>query len=353
MSDIRHWKEFEQLVAAIQRCTHEGAEVLWDKKIDGRQYDCIINFTYGMYDYRVVIECKKETRAIEVGAVEAFVIKSQKVRANKAIMVSRNGFQSGAIETAAAYNIELYQVEELDALPGHIPFEDQGVTPTIELTNFRLRDKQGRVVRQFSDKPNVLSFFMKNTFFITNGHSHSLDNLVNEYHSGIDQTATEVKKEFQLEIPTNQAMLVPQFDNPCVTDHLRINTLLFSHQIVQKPIIKSSLDINFQLKTIVYKGIPFGRVLTFSRREIVAGLDTQLEADKFYGNVILDACYFCEKIETGIATMHMIEAYQHGRFIQAAFQIDISQEKQYIKISDKKAIRRLSRIYDYYKKQNR
>jgi predicted helicase len=112
MADPRKWKHFERLVAAIHRLADEGADVRWNDKISGRQFDVTIRFKRGLYQYLTVIECKDYSRAVPVGEVDAFVTKSVDAKADRGVMASSSGFQAGAQEVAKRHNITLIHVSD-------------------------------------------------------------------------------------------------------------------------------------------------------------------------------------------------------------------------------------------------
>lgn len=82
------WQHFERLVAAIHQVASQGAEVRWNEKIAGRQFDVTIRFRQGLYDYLTVVECKDYEKAVPVEKVEAFVTKAADVQAHYAVMAS-------------------------------------------------------------------------------------------------------------------------------------------------------------------------------------------------------------------------------------------------------------------------
>jgi len=41
------WASFERVVAAIHLASSEGAEVMWNEKIEGREFDVSIKFKHG------------------------------------------------------------------------------------------------------------------------------------------------------------------------------------------------------------------------------------------------------------------------------------------------------------------
>jgi len=106
------WKHFESLVAAIHRAADEGADVRWDEQINGRQFDVTIRFGKGLYGYLTVVECKSQRAAVPVKEVEAFVTKAADAHANRAVIGSTSGFQSGAQAVAQRHNITLIKVTD-------------------------------------------------------------------------------------------------------------------------------------------------------------------------------------------------------------------------------------------------
>ncbi|MCL4503441.1 MAG: restriction endonuclease [Deltaproteobacteria bacterium] len=116
----QEWKSFERLVAAIQQVEHNGAKVLWNDKINGRQFDITIRFQYGIHEYLTVIECKKNQRPISIEIIEAFITKANDAKANKAIMVSSSRYQEGCTKIAQKHNIELLTLTEINKIPKEI-----------------------------------------------------------------------------------------------------------------------------------------------------------------------------------------------------------------------------------------
>src|SRR5689334_8471344 len=110
-------ERFERIVAAIHAAQHKGAEVIWNEDIDGRQFDVVLRFKFGFYDYLTLIECKDHKKPVEVGEIDAFVTKKADAKASKAIMVSSSGFQSRARDVAKKHGIKLYTLEYIQQVP--------------------------------------------------------------------------------------------------------------------------------------------------------------------------------------------------------------------------------------------
>jgi len=91
------WKSFERIVTAIHSSEMAGANISLNEKIRGREFDVAIRFKKGLHNYLTLIECKHYGNPIPVEKAEAFITKSSDAGANKSIMFSSSGFQSGAI----------------------------------------------------------------------------------------------------------------------------------------------------------------------------------------------------------------------------------------------------------------
>jgi hypothetical protein len=107
-----NWKKFERLVAAIHHAETQGATVIWNDTIHGRQFDVTLRFKMGLHDYLTVIECKDYAYRVPVEKVDAFVTKARDANANKAVLVSSNGYQSGCSAVAARHGIKLLTLDE-------------------------------------------------------------------------------------------------------------------------------------------------------------------------------------------------------------------------------------------------
>jgi len=110
------WKKFEKLILGIHLLKREGAEIKLDDHITGkrskrqRQIDISLRFNQGYYDYLAVVECKDTLVTIDM--VESFKTKLEDVGAHRGIIATSKGYQSGAVEAAKAYAIELCKLSE-------------------------------------------------------------------------------------------------------------------------------------------------------------------------------------------------------------------------------------------------
>lgn len=86
------WKEFEAIVARLQKTFNKAGVVARDDKIIGRitgrsrQIDVSIRATFGTENVLIVVDCKKWSRKADVKAVEAFAGLKKDVAAQIGIM---------------------------------------------------------------------------------------------------------------------------------------------------------------------------------------------------------------------------------------------------------------------------
>ncbi|HAS6962852.1 TPA: hypothetical protein I7303_24170 [Vibrio parahaemolyticus] len=84
------------------------------ESIDGdlRQIDILITAKVAGMELKTIVECKDYKSKISVGKIDALHSVMMDVRANKAVMVSKSGFSSGAIKKAKRLGISLYTAHE-------------------------------------------------------------------------------------------------------------------------------------------------------------------------------------------------------------------------------------------------
>jgi hypothetical protein len=107
------WKKFEKHIHHIHaQLAPEGATIAYDDKIMGfdskteRQIEITIRYKLANYEILLIIDCKDYAQPIDVVDMGAFKSLAKDVRANKAVMISTNGYTPAAIEMARSAGIE-------------------------------------------------------------------------------------------------------------------------------------------------------------------------------------------------------------------------------------------------------
>ena len=159
---LSKWKLFEKLVAAIHLINEPGSKVRWNEKINGRQFDVTIRTKEDSYDCLTVIECKN-SKPIPAKDVDAFVTKSNDINANKAIMVSSSGYQSGAEKVANRHKIELFTLKAVCEVPKGL--DASQIVHALNIYDVKLHLPVGKIHIPLSEERNMLPFLIKHTIF--------------------------------------------------------------------------------------------------------------------------------------------------------------------------------------------
>lgn len=114
-------REFETLVSLLEKeLGPQGVIVTSPDYIRGkmsgsnREIDISLRHQIGSSCVLLVIECRKRADSQDVSWIEQVASKIKDIGADKAVVVSSNGFTSGAKNFATANNIEVRTLEEVD-----------------------------------------------------------------------------------------------------------------------------------------------------------------------------------------------------------------------------------------------
>lgn len=102
----------------LKACANEEGLSNFDIKHDQRmevydgtyQIDVLAEFTALRSKIKVIVECKKLSRAVDRDKAMLLHGKLQSIGANKGILISTTGFQSGAVQYAKMHGLTLWQL---------------------------------------------------------------------------------------------------------------------------------------------------------------------------------------------------------------------------------------------------
>lgn len=352
------WESFERIVAAIHLAESKGADVTWNKEINSRQFDVVIRFKAGFYDYLTLIECKDYKSAVPVDRVEAFVTKAQDHKAHKAIMVSANGFQSGAKEVAQRHNIELYTLRQINKLPEDMLTDIFLSFVVINPFAFRHEDRPAFI---FSQDPNILQHQIEKIRFTTYGKL-KLSDLIRPFAQLVYPTplpgVPEVEK---VGFPFKRATSIPQrsgwkmMDNtelihPDSEERIPVSEFLFIYWAETARLINPSGPDPTVFKSLgkqyEYKNELNNDVTVIDSIGLPMGVNTVFEEKTFYHNPHMNNfIYYCEKIEGDVAIMLLLRSYQYGKLVRMECREPINASKAFIEITDEKEIEIGEKLY--------
>ena len=332
------WRKFERLVTAIHRALAHGAQVDWDCKINGRQFDVVMRFTVGSYNYLTVIECRDTKTDVPVGDVEAFVTKSRDAKADKAVMVSSSGFQSGAREVADRHGIELFSVSYIEGLPTQLLSDE--LYPALQIYELAFQDAESRDWIYLREDRNLPVYLAHNLKITVGGKEWTLDRVIQSLKNQLLRQASSNSEIYTLEFPHLSTAFIPY---SCTTHS--VSALKFRYRITSFRALRTpGLDPFLLSGSYTYTNIATGKVIVIPKGDVKLGFDTVLQPGHFYFNANLEFSYYCISLEGNTAHMALVESYQHGILIQAEFTQSIEYAHQYTEITDPGEINRLRNV---------
>lgn len=113
---IGDWGGFEDLIKAMHQTGSVDARrnvVLTGRSGAPRQIDVLIVHREGLYEHKIVAECKHWNKSVSRLHVDALATTIREVGAAKGVIFSVKGFQKGALTQAEHESISLFKVREL------------------------------------------------------------------------------------------------------------------------------------------------------------------------------------------------------------------------------------------------
>ncbi|MCK5601382.1 restriction endonuclease [Candidatus Pacearchaeota archaeon] len=346
MTSNKNWKHFERLVAAIHYAESQGAIITWDDKISGRQFDVTMKFKYGLHDYLTVIECKNHASKIAVEKVDALVIKARDIKANKAIMVSSSGYQSGCFEVANRHGVKLLTLNKRTEVDINKLIAE--VTPALNVYNVRLKQTNSNEEYILEDEGGKLHYLMNQIKLESNGMSRSPNQVVHEWQLTKPDLSINSENTISLPLPSGTLACIPYEESKMVT------AFLFKCKFIEAFVSKGPFLDNHMREYLdtTYELIDEAGEVTHevSSSDLKIGFDTKLEAGKFYVNLNLHIYYYCKKIEGDTVSMVMVESYQHGNLVQATYEQEIKYSCHYVEVKDNKKLSMLRKLSKRFKR---
>lgn len=346
MKNETPWKYFERIVAAIHHAESQGATVVWNDTIGGRQFDVTVRFKYGLHEYLTVIECKKHSKKIPVEKVDALATKARDANANKAIIVSSSGFQSGCTDVAKRHGIKLLTLnEKVQSTTDELIAE---VKPALAVYDVRIKQDNPKNEYLLEDIGGKLHYLMQQIKIESKGISKSPDQIIQEWQLTKPEISMDTVNEVAIPLPEKSLAHIPN-ENSINTTHLLFKCEIIKAFVAEGPFLDNHIRKEYNTG---YELIDENGNITHSvnQSELEIGFDTTFEEGKFYEAPKLYNSYFCEKIEENIASLILIESYQHGKLLQARLKLDVKFSGHYIEITNKKTLSHLKALLEKFKR---
>ncbi len=346
----KDWKHFERVVAAIHSAEMAGANVLLNEKIKGREFDVSIRFKNGPHSYLTLIECKKYSNPIPVEKVEAFITKSSDAGANKSIMFSSSGFQSGAITAATRHGIDLYTVYGKIKIPDEIKAGGETEALNVRDIIFTI----GGSDYHFPLEDGKMEYHAKKSFLTHGAEKVTVNEFLEARSHELFKLSSDTEKEKVYNQPPGVRLTAPN-----MIENGEVQKITICYKKMKLVNLKPGtpvMDHHLFEKMVTYycmKNEVTGEESTIMALSVHLGFDTKIQKGKFYSNPNLGNSYYIESIKDGIAKIYLLESYSMGNLVQAVYMQSIKYQYQFVLISDLREVSRLSKLYSKMKEKER
>lgn len=350
-SDENKWKNFEHLVAAIHKAADQGANVRWNEKINGRQFDVVIRFKKGMYDYVTIVECKDYKKPVSVEKIDALVTKARDVGANNVIMASSSGFQSGAKETAKRHSITLLNISDSDTTDISIFGAKFG-----ELEK-RFHIKSTTLVFCNGDKAHIPERADMFTYYAQQGALQkgeeriSLDSALQQFDYKYDENKLDDYAAYIIPVCSDVIFVSPDEEipsGPLKEIHVNAGMIMARTYTGQYQFEPYLLTPDIEVQNVIS-----GEATYFSQHALALGVDTKFEEGKFYENPQLAINYYCEAVNDNLAELILVESFQNGLLLQARIKSKTEYQNRYVEVKDQETVARLYRRLEQFHSRSR
>jgi hypothetical protein len=158
---MKQGTQFEHLaleVFAVLSREKEHEKVEHDINLEGpdgpRQIDVLITGSVGPFEVKTIVECKDYNKNVNVTAIDALYSKLLDVNAQKAVLVARKGFSSGARKKAKRLGISLCTIHSME----HEKWKFQAEIPLILVEQACEKITPSMIFKAISTDVNPLQF---------------------------------------------------------------------------------------------------------------------------------------------------------------------------------------------------
>jgi len=321
-----------------------GSQVKLNEIIEGREFDVSIRFKNGLHMFHTLIECKNYGSPVSVEKIDAFATKSRDAGASKALMFSKNGFQSGAKTVAKRHRIDLYSLKESVEIPKSVRSGNE--QDVLNFTEIGLILEDETVF--LPDAHGRLEYCMKHSNLKDGDNETNLHDFVDSYWDHLEEPKLDQIKEKSFRVPEGTTIAVKGF----------LETSLLKRVVVRYQLVEG-IGVNIPMDAHLMEKLHLQYFLVneiSGEEESIAAIDVHLGFDKevfagnFYANSNIGNNYFIESIENGIMKVYLVESYSRGHLFQAVMTAETKYQDQYVLITDSLEIERLKKLYDKMKK---
>jgi hypothetical protein len=198
--------------------------------------------------------------------------------------------------------------------------------------------------KRLPTEANVLTYYMNHTILQSDIARMNLDSVVSRKLCGVTDTYTD------LVIPVSNGTQVIAPDDgeiplkPLAAIHVR--AAIVKAKTLHGP---NKFDPSLVMPDVNVVNMQTGEKVVFRQGDLALGIDNTFEPGQFYESPGLGFYHYCETVKNGIATVHLVESFQHGQLFQATVTMEAKYGNRYMSVTDEQILKRLRRRLDRMK----
>ncbi|WP_441237026.1 restriction endonuclease [Bradyrhizobium sp. 930_D9_N1_4] len=346
----------ERIVAGIHFVTSDNAEISWNEKINGRQFDVVVRFKLGTLSYLVLIEVKNRSRKASASDLEAFALKARDHLASKSVFVTTAGFQSGALDVAKRHGVDLFTVSFADkpqlAKQGSWitlrktedtapPYIEVGEAQTVnQIEKITLLYFGGQAVT-FPDEPSQMMYYAAKSKLSDGRTLHDVLQAVFIPHLELTKSYSgkfDFRPPLELQPPDELFYRAGLLSGITYEATARLGRPIKGNAQIEPTAFSSP---------VVYTDVIAGQTTEFNLSTLPLG-DASATPDRYYLLLNPLRYFYCASIDRTKITWHLIESFQNATLVRGTFTQDLKYSRFYVPVTDIQTLKRLRVRLDLY-----
>jgi hypothetical protein len=338
------WKKFEKLAAAIRVAEQRGAAVKWDSRIADQRFNAILRSVYENQEYVIVVETIGDITPVTAARVKSFARKVDAAGAHIGILVSAADYLQDAFELTAEHSVALLNLETVNEE------SEQKLADIFKLAlhfySFRFLVAGRSEEIAIPEEPAVLRSLMRQIQIKGPSIDTFPEQLLKDARDEVTRSAIARPQRYEMALPQGTMLI-----HPNTKAETPIRAFAFTYRLIPEAELLSPeahhnqdpYGVEASLKEELLKRNP-----SADPTKIDAGFDTILRPKRYYYNPQLQFSYYCEEVKKGQAKIVLVESYQNDGLLQARGIISRPLYNQFVEITEKSEIERLSKLYDTF-----
>jgi len=342
-SKNRKWRKFRNLATAIKLAEQRGATIRWCKKVNGTYFDATLIAPYTNAKYLIAIELVDSAKRVTREEALEFSRKAESAGVNLAILVSSSGFDEDCSDLTLECGVRLLTSDVIDAMSPDV------LTRALDLVlhffgfHFHLQ-QQSRLIG-IPEEPGVLKLFAEDLKIQGPNIDTNMKGLLDVASAKVGPIATGKQQVFNVPFPEGTVMIHPNTGQKTI-----VTAFSLTYWVMPQIDLASTEGLGSDpfLNDVSIREELAKRNPIADPSQIETGFPTLLKVGKYYYNPQLQFSYICERRKKNKCLVVLLESYQGGHLIQARMVLAREQSKQFVEVTERAELERLSKLYEKF-----